>query len=303
MKKRRINRTHLLIVIASVLSLCLVIALIFRKSMKKEETVTDKPVSSETVTKKKMTAVKKETDKKEEKKEETEETEQKEETSESEEQTEQQITDNNEQSNEEATATQNNDVVDNYTDILSVANKKHALPYDYVPGDLRTVNVDRSANWQMRDEAATALENMFTAAGNDGITLVACSGYRSAVYQDQLYSGYVQSYGTATADSISSRPGYSDHQTGLAMDIGDHDQATVFTTDMKNTPEGQWLYTHAHEYGFVLRYPEGKEYITGYSFEPWHYRYVGIAVAEAMYAISPDETLEEYLGVSGGDYE
>lgn len=155
----------------------------------------------------------------------------------------------------------------------------------------------------MRDEAATALENMFTAAGNDGITLVACSGYRSAVYQDQLYSGYVQSYGTATADSISSRPGYSDHQTGLAMDIGDHDQATVFTTDMKNTPEGQWLYTHAHEYGFVLRYPEGKEYITGYSFEPWHYRYVGIAVAEAMYAISPDETLEEYLGVSGGDYE
>lgn len=300
MKKRRLNRTHLLIVIAAVLSACLVIALIFRKSLKKEETVTEKPVSSETVTKKNKTTVKKESDKKEEM---TEETEQKEETAENQEQTDQQGTDNSEQNYEEVTVTQNSDVVDNYTDILCVANKKHALPYDYVPGDLRTVNVDRSANWQMRDEAATALENMFAAASDDGVTLVACSGYRSAVYQDQLYSGYVQSYGTATADSISSRPGYSDHQTGLAMDIGDHDQATVFTTDMKNTPEGKWLYAHAHEYGFILRYPEGKESITGYSFEPWHYRYVGTATASAMYAISPDETLEEYLGISGGDYE
>lgn len=301
MKKRHLNKTHLLIVVASILSLCLIIALVFRQSIKKEESVTDKPVSSETVTKKK-TSAKKETEKIAEK-EEAEEAEQEEETAENQEQTEQQVTDNSEQTYEETTVTQNINVVDNYTDILCVANKKHALPYEYVPGDLRTVNVSRSANWQMRDEAATALETMFAAAGNDGITLVACSGYRSAAYQDQLYSGYVQSYGTAVADSISSRPGYSDHQTGLAMDIGDHDQATVFTTDMKNTPEGQWLYTHAHEYGFVLRYPEGKESITGYSFEPWHYRYVGTATASAMYAISPDETLEEYLGVSGGDYE
>lgn len=249
MRKRRLNITHLLIVIAAVLSIFLVIAIIFRQILNKDETAKNKG---------------------------------------------QQITDN---------TVENNDVVDNYTDILYVANKKHALPYDYEPADLRTVNVESSANWQMRDEAATALENMFAAASDDGITLVACSGYRSAEYQDQLYSGYVQSYGTEVADSISSRPGYSDHQTGLAMDIGDHDQETVFTADMENTPEGKWLYKHAHEYGFILRYPKGKESVTGYAFEPWHYRYVGSTAANEMYKISPDETLEEYLDVSGGDYK
>ncbi len=194
-------------------------------------------------------------------------------------------------------------VIENYTDILAVANKKHALPYDYEPSDLRVVNTLNTAGWLMRDEAATAMETMFAAASQEGVTLVTCSGYRSARYQDQLYSGYVSRYGVARADAISSRPGYSDHQTGLAADIGDHDQATVFNQSMENTVEGQWLYAHAHEYGFILRYPKGKESITGYSFEPWHYRYVGVASATAMYNISPDETLEEYLGVSGGDYQ
>lgn len=191
----------------------------------------------------------------------------------------------------------------NTDSLLVVANKKNALPDGYEPDDLRVVNTLNTNNWKMREEAATALETMFAAASEDGITLVACSGYRSQAYQVTLYNSYVSKYGRDEADTISSRPGYSDHQTGLAMDIGDHDQATVFSSAMENTPEGQWLYEHAHEYGFILRYPKGKDDITGYTFEPWHYRYIGVEDATNLYNISPDYTLEEYLGVDGGDYE
>lgn len=187
--------------------------------------------------------------------------------------------------------------------LLIVANKKNPLAQGYEPSDLRIVNCDTNYDgWYLRDEAASAIESMFDAAAAQGVTLICKSGYRSAEYQSSLYNNYVNMYGSYEADRISSRPGYSDHQTGLAMDIGDHDLATVFTTDMEYTIEGQWLYEHAHEFGFILRYPKGKEDITGYSFEPWHYRYVGITAATEMYNISPDYTLEEYTGLPGGDY-
>lgn len=186
--------------------------------------------------------------------------------------------------------------------LLVVANKKYALDYYFEPTDLRVVNATGNRTHYLRDCAASALESMFAAAAQEGITLVTCSSYRSASYQASLYNNYVAMYGTATADTISARPGYSDHQTGLAADIGDHDQATVFTQAMEYTVEGQWLYAHAHEYGFILRYPKGKEWITGYSFEPWHYRYVGVDYATAIYNVSPDCTLEEYFGIEGGDY-
>lgn len=191
----------------------------------------------------------------------------------------------------------------NTDSLLVVANKKYALPDGYEPSDLRLVNTISTKDCYMKEEAASALENMFTAASKEGITLVSCSGYRSAATQDILYNSYVSRYGVSISDTISSRPSHSDHQTGLAMDIGDHDQATVFTSSMENTPEGQWLYQHAHEYGFILRYPKGKDEITGYTFEPWHYRYIGVEDAMALYNISPDYTLEEYLGIEGGDYE
>lgn len=207
--------------------------------------------------------------------------------------------------NKKALSTYDSDTHVSYnTDsILVVANKKNALPDGYEPSDLRVVNTPNTNNWKMRDEAATALEEMFAAAKEDGITLIACSGYRSQSYQVTLYNSYVSKYGRATADTISSRPGYSDHQTGLAMDIGDHDQATVFSSDMQYTPEGEWLYKNAHNYGFILRYPKGKDDITGYTFEPWHYRYIGVEDATKLYNISPDYTLEEYLGVEGGYYD
>lgn len=186
--------------------------------------------------------------------------------------------------------------------LLVVANKKYALDYWFEPSDLRVVNTAGNRTHYLRDCAASALETMYAAAANEGVTLITCSSYRSASYQDTLYNNYVAMYGTAVADTISARPGYSDHQTGLAVDIGDHDQATVFTQAMENTVEGQWLYAHVHEYGFILRYPKGKEWITGYSFEPWHYRYVGVDYATAIYSVSPDCTMEEYFGIEGGDY-
>lgn len=200
-----------------------------------------------------------------------------------------------------------NELASEFTDadsLLIIANKKHRLPEGYVPPNLRDVNVSTNGNSvQLQDEAASALEQMFTAAQNEGIYLICASGYRSEEYQAELYNMYASRDGTDAADEYSSRPGYSDHQTGLAADISDHDEATFLTTDMINTPEGQWLYQHAHEYGFILRYPEGKEAITGYEFEPWHYRYVGVENASLIYNTSPDETMEEFYGITGGNYD
>lgn len=187
--------------------------------------------------------------------------------------------------------------------LLLLANKKHPLPEGYAPDDLVIPDVETNGNTvYMRQEAADALKEMFTAAASDGVTLLAGSGYRSEDYQRTLYNGYVQQYGVETADTISSRPGYSDHQTGLALDISDHDGATYLRQDMENTPEGQWLKDHAHEYGFIMRYPKGKQDITGYAYEPWHFRYVGKEWSEKIYSKGEFESFEEYFNVSGGDY-
>ena len=187
--------------------------------------------------------------------------------------------------------------------LLLLANKKHPLPEGYEPSDLREPNVPMVyGSAPLRDEAASALEEMFAAAANDGVTLILGSGYRSQEYQDQLYSGYSAEYGWEVADTISSRPGYSDHQTGLAADISDHDGATYLTQDMEYAPEGIWLKDHAHEYGFIMRYPKGKDAVTGYAYEPWHFRYIGRDYAAAVWNVDEFYTFEEYFGVEGGDY-
>jgi LAS superfamily LD-carboxypeptidase LdcB len=188
--------------------------------------------------------------------------------------------------------------------ILLIANKKHKLPDGYVPSDLVEITSVPKQDRQemMRREAADALVAMFDAASQQGVQLYLTSAYRSYDYQVELYNGYVAENGQAYADSISSRPGYSDHQTGLACDLGQTDMADMLDQNFIETDAGQWLYAHAHEYGFILRYPQGKEAITGYDYEPWHYRYVGVDTATAMYNISPDETMEEYFHIEGGDY-
>ncbi len=199
---------------------------------------------------------------------------------------------------------------------LILANKKHKLPDGYVPSDLVQPQVLGSGA-SMRKKAAEALEEMFAAAKNDGVTLRLISGYRSETDQNYLY--YTVYGGGEVADAKSSRPGYSDHQTGLAADIGatvERENATgcdSLTTDSEsngdnracfgNITEGIWLREHAHEYGFIMRYPKGKYEITGYTYEPWHFRYVGVEYATAIYNVDEYESFEEYFNVSGGIYE
>ena len=186
--------------------------------------------------------------------------------------------------------------------ILVVVNKKHPLPAGYEPQDLVRPDVEMVNDCYVRSFASGAVEKMFAAAEEDGVHLILGSAYRGEVLQRQLYDSYVSQYGQSAADYISSRPGYSDHQTGLAIDVSDHDTLTYLTEDFDTTPEGQWLLEHAYEYGFILRYPKGKEESTGYSYEPWHYRYVGEEAAAAIYNNGSWLSLEEYCQVEGGDY-
>ena len=130
---------------------------------------------------------------------------------------------------------------------------------------------------------------MVSDAKKEGLSITYTSGFRSYAYQDALYKDYVSQYGQAAADRFSARAGHSEHQTGLAIDVNTADDS--FT----GTPEAYWLEKHAHEYGFIVRYPAGKEAVTGFQYEPWHIRYLGVQTATAVY--NSGLTLEEYLGI------
>lgn len=175
-----------------------------------------------------------------------------------------------------------------------VVNKKHPLnPIDYAPASLKSVGNGQ----QMRTEAADAFIAMQTAAATAGSPIAATSGYRSYSYQKTVYGGYVAQYGVAQSDTFSARPGYSEHQTGLAVDI--QGGGCVLDNCFANTPEGKWLAENAYKYGFILRYPADKVAVTGYEHEAWHYRYVGVPLATDMHT-KGIETLEEYFNVPGG---
>jgi LAS superfamily LD-carboxypeptidase LdcB len=180
---------------------------------------------------------------------------------------------------------------------ILLVNKKHALPSSFVPGKLVNPNVpstDRSKT-QMTPEAAKALEALFAQANKDNIKLTAISGYRSYARQDAIFKSNVIKYGSATAaNQFSARPGESEHQTGLAMDVSSPSVGNSLTQSYANTREGKWLKENASKFGFIVRYERGKEYITGYQFEPWHLRYVGKdASTNIAYR---NIALEEYLG-------
>ncbi|AIY04372.1 D-alanyl-D-alanine carboxypeptidase [Planococcus sp. PAMC 21323] len=166
---------------------------------------------------------------------------------------------------------------------ILLANKQHPLPDTYAPGEV--------------PEARTAFEAMKADAVNDGINLQAFSTYRDFARQKQLYESYVAKDGQQAADRYSARPGYSEHQTGLSFDIGESGKEQHWASaSFGDTEGGKWLAANAHKYGFILRYPEGKEKITGYMYESWHFRYVGKEVATQVY--EKGITLEEYLGVN-----
>ncbi|MEV4902727.1 M15 family metallopeptidase [Citricoccus sp. NPDC055426] len=158
-----------------------------------------------------------------------------------------------------------------------LVNKRRPLnPADYAPEDLSVPDVPPSrTGLELRQEAAGAAEDLFSAAAAEGVDLNLLSAYRSYGYQQGTYGGWVQKYGRAEADRISARPGFSEHQTGLAMDVGAADGACALQQCFGDTPEGAWVAEHAAEHGWIVRYPEGAEDTTGYSPEPWHLRYLG----------------------------
>ncbi|MGN8644701.1 M15 family metallopeptidase [Gracilibacillus sp. HCP3S3_G5_1] len=191
-------------------------------------------------------------------------------------------------------------VVDDPESITLVVNKQRKLPDGFEPNDLVEANVPYYADEGdpkrlIRKVAADALEELFAAAEEDGLELVAVSGYRSFDRQKEIYENNVATNGQEHADKFSAKPGTSEHQTGLAMDVASAELVAVLEQSFIETDEGQWLENNAHKHGFIIRYPEGKEEITGYSYEPWHLRYVGKDIAEEIY--EAQLTLEEYFGL------
>ncbi|MBB4073927.1 D-alanyl-D-alanine carboxypeptidase [Anoxybacillus voinovskiensis] len=192
-------------------------------------------------------------------------------------------------------------IIMNPTNILALVNKEQSLPASYKPNDLVVPNVPFSFSETnvekryMRLEAARALEQLFAAAQKEGISLIAVSGYRSYERQKELFDEEVKKNGKEKAVHAVAFPGQSEHQTGLAIDISSQSIKANLTASFGDTNEGKWVAVHAHEYGFIIRYPKGKEAITGYQYEPWHIRYVGQKAAKVIY--EKNITLEEYFQI------
>lgn len=168
-----------------------------------------------------------------------------------------------------------------YVNGILIVNKEYALPDDFAPGE--------------SIEAREAFEKMKADAASVGIYINAFSTYRSYWSQNRLYWSYVSNYGQDPTDTFSAKPGFSEHQTGLAFDIGGVDRYLWAEEDFKYTDEAKWLKENCHKYGFILRYPEGKEWKTGYMHESWHFRYIGVEHSKNF--VNSDLTLEEYLGL------
>lgn len=180
-----------------------------------------------------------------------------------------------------------------------LVNKKRNLPSDYEPADLvklsevPTVLENPEVN-QLRSVAYEALKELFKAASDEeGYILYARSGYRSYNTQTSLYTSYVDSYGQKAADKYSAKPGQSEHQTGLSIDITCKAMNLKLDDTFADTDEGKWVAENAHRFGYIIRYPKGKEDITGYMYEPWHIRYLGVEVATKVY--ESGLALEEYF--------
>ena len=162
-----------------------------------------------------------------------------------------------------------------YIQGVLIANKSYSLPADFNPG------IDPTCQSQFN--------KLQSDASAQGLNIWFASGFRSYDYQSQIYNNYVARDGQAAADTFSARPGHSEHQTGLAIDVNQIDDSFI------GTPEAIWLENHCHEYGFILRYPQGKQDITGYKYESWHIRYVGTDMSYAIH--NSGLTLEEYFGI------
>lgn len=187
-----------------------------------------------------------------------------------------------------------------------VVNKGRILPSSYAPADLVVPNVSlnesfESDNMHLRQAPATALEKMSAAATSEGLELTLVSGYRSYTTQQAVYGSNVAAQGRATADTTSARPGYSEHQTGLAADLGVPSSQCQLEACFADLAEGKWLAANAHKYGFIIRYQKDKSSLTGYAYEPWHMRYVGLDLAAEIN--KTEQVLEQFFGLSSySDY-
>ena len=164
-----------------------------------------------------------------------------------------------------------------YINGIIIVNKTYALPPSYNPGGLTK-------------EVESAFNEMKKTAEEQGLNLYISSGYRSYERQKTIFNNNVNTYGRSHAETFSARPGHSEHQTGLAFDLN------TINDSFADTAEGKWVAENAHLFGFVVRYPKGKEAITGYKYEPWHLRYLGIDLATELF--ESEFTLEEYLNIT-----
>lgn len=173
---------------------------------------------------------------------------------------------------------------------LVLVNKTYKLPNNYEPSNLELISTEFSnENKYLRIEAKEAFEKLSRDAKDLGYRIIAVSTYRDYNYQEKLYNEYVEEKGLKYADNCSARPGHSEHQTGLAVDV---EGSNYDYDEFEHSKEFEWMKDNAYKYGFILRYPKGKEKITGFKYEPWHYRYVGVDTAKIMY--EKNITLEEY---------
>lgn len=189
-------------------------------------------------------------------------------------------------------------IVKNPNDYLVLINKDRYLPADYEPEDLVVPNVEfvfreDLPKRYMRKEAGLALEKLFQAGLKDGLELYASSGYRPYATQKWIFDDITEKEGLDQAKKLVALPGQSEHQTGLAMDLTSREIKFKLLESFEETKEGKWIRDNAHKFGFIIRYPKDKEDLTGYAYEPWHIRYVGLEPADEIY--KNNLSLEEYL--------
>ncbi len=177
--------------------------------------------------------------------------------------------------------------------LLALVTKETTLKSSYSPADLEPIPsyMNPSYNMYLRSEALEQLEKLWQAAEEDGVTLSIRSAYRSYETQKWTFQDYASRHGEEEANRFSARPGQSEHQLGTTVDFGG--TAYDWTAEFANTEQGRWLAENAYKFGFAMSYPEGKEHITGYVFEPWHYRYIGVDAAREWK--ESGLTLREYL--------
>lgn len=178
-----------------------------------------------------------------------------------------------------------------YVDGILIANKTYYLPENYVPVD-PYAKLSYSCVNCLEKNVMDAYQEMNADAKTLGLKLWLASGYRSYANQKDLYNNYVKRDGVKAADTYSARPGHSEHQTGLSFDLNS------VSSSFADTDEGKWIQDNCYRYGFIIRYPKGKESVTGYMYEPWHLRYVGEELAKKIYNNGNWLTLEEYFGIT-----